>query len=98
VIVLSVVTLGALMTGLAYVLYFRLIADAGATSASMVTYLIPPVAVLLGAVLRDEPLGWNLLAGALVVLLGVALAEGRLRTVAGFRHLSPRTRSGAFPG
>lgn len=98
VIVLSVVTLGALMTGLAYVLYFRLIADAGATSASMVTYLIPPVAVLLGAVLRDEPLGWNLLAGALVVLLGVALAEGRLRTVAGFRHLSPRSRSGAFPG
>lgn len=74
----SVVLLGAVGTGLAYLLYYRLIADAGATSASMVTYLIPLVAVALGVVVLDEPIGWNVFAGAAVVIVGVAVAEGRL--------------------
>jgi drug/metabolite transporter (DMT)-like permease len=74
----SVVALGAVGTGLAYLLYYRLITDAGATTASMVTYLIPIVAVALGIVVRSEPVGWNLFAGAAVVILGVATAEGRL--------------------
>lgn len=75
----SVVALGAIHTGLAYQLYYRLIREAGATSASMVTYLLPVVAVVLGIGLRGEPLGWNVAAGTVVVLAGVALAEGRLR-------------------
>lgn len=74
----SVLTLGAVGTGLAYLLYYRLIADAGATSTSMVTYLIPVVAVTLGAVVLSEPVTWNLFAGAAVVIVGVAMAEGRL--------------------
>jgi drug/metabolite transporter (DMT)-like permease len=77
----SVVALGALGTGLAYLLYYRLIADAGATTASMVTYLIPIVAVVLGVIVLGEPVGWNLFVGAAVVILGVAVAEGRLRRV-----------------
>jgi drug/metabolite transporter (DMT)-like permease len=77
-VVASVLVLGAAGTGVAYLLYYRLIADAGATSASMVTYLVPVVAVLLGLVVLDEPLGWNLFAGAALVVLGVAVAEGRL--------------------
>ncbi|MEX2572085.1 MAG: DMT family transporter [Gemmatimonadota bacterium] len=74
----SIVTLGALGTGLAYPLYYRLIVEAGATTASLVTYLTPIMAVLLGAVVLGEPVTWNLFAGAAVVILGVATAEGRL--------------------
>ena len=77
-VVASATVLGAVGTGLAYLLFYRLISLAGATSASMVTYLIPIVAVILGAVVLAEPVGWNLYVGALVVVLGVMLAEGRL--------------------
>lgn len=78
----AVAVLGAIGTGIAYLLYYRLIADAGATSTSMVTYLIPIVAVTLGVIVLSEPVGWNLFAGAAVVILGVAIAEGRLDGVA----------------
>lgn len=79
----SVALLGAVGTGLAYLLNYRLIADIGATSASMVTYLIPIVAVILGVIVLDEPLTWNLFVGAAVVILGVMLAEGRLGSLGG---------------
>jgi drug/metabolite transporter (DMT)-like permease len=77
-VVASVLTLGVVGTGLAYLLYYALVHDEGATTASMVTYLIPIVAVVLGVVVRDEAVTWNTLAGAAVVIAGVALAEGRL--------------------
>lgn len=54
-------------TGLAYVINFELIARDGPTVASTVTYLFPVVSVLLGAVVLDERVGWNVLLGALVV-------------------------------
>jgi drug/metabolite transporter (DMT)-like permease len=77
-VVTSVVILGILGTGVAYVLDYRLIADEGASAASTVTYLLPIVAVLLGLVVLTEPVSWNLAVGAAVVLVGVALSEGRL--------------------
>src|SRR6266540_2734024 len=58
----------SLSTGAAYVLNYRLIADEGATVASTVTYLIPIVALLLGAIVLGEPLTWNLFIGAAIVL------------------------------
>lgn len=81
-VVLSVLALGALGTGIAFVLYHGLIRDIGATSASLVTFVVPVVAVALGVGVLGEPITWNLFAGAVVVVLGVALAEGRLRHVA----------------
>ncbi len=75
----SVILLGLLSTGLAYVLYFRLIGDVGATAASAVNYAVPVFAVLVGVVLLAEPVTWNLLVGGLTVILGVGYAEGRLR-------------------
>jgi drug/metabolite transporter (DMT)-like permease len=95
VVVASVLTLGAVGTGLAYLLYYRLITDVGATTASMVTYLIPIVAVVLGVVVLGEPVGWNLFAGAAVVILGVAIAEGRLPILRGGALQVPE--SGALP-
>jgi drug/metabolite transporter (DMT)-like permease len=82
----SVLALGALGTGFAFVLYHGLIRDIGATSASMVTFVIPVVAVAVGAVVLGEPVTWNLFVGATVVVLGVALAEGRLRQVRRLRR------------
>lgn len=78
-VVLSVLALGALGTGVAYLIFHGLIRDAGATSASMVTYLIPVVAVILGVVVLGEAVSWNLFVGAAVIIGGVALAENRLR-------------------
>lgn len=77
-VVAAMLALGVLSSGVAYVLNFRIVAAAGATTASSVTYLTPLVAALVGVSLLDEHLTWNQPAGALVVLAGVALAQGRL--------------------
>jgi drug/metabolite transporter (DMT)-like permease len=63
-------------TGLAYVLYFRLIARAGAANAMTVTLLVPGFAMLWGAMLLGEAVTPAMLAGAAVVLLGTALSTG----------------------
>jgi drug/metabolite transporter (DMT)-like permease len=81
-VIASVLVLGILGTGVAYVLNYRLIADEGAIAASTVTYLIPVVAVVLGALILNEPLTWHLLAGGVTVLVGVAVSEGRLSKTA----------------
>jgi len=75
----SIVLLGLLGTGLAYVIYFRLINDVGATTASAVNYVVPVTAVLIGAILLGESVTWNLVAGGLIVLAGMGYAEGRLK-------------------
>lgn len=71
----SVAVLGVLGTGFAYILNYRLLTDDGPTMASTVTYLIPVVAVLLGAVVLDEFLSLRALAGMVVVLAGVGLVR-----------------------
>ncbi|RQX08143.1 EamA family transporter [Micromonospora arida] len=75
-VVASVLTLGALGTGLAFVINMRNIRVAGASTASTVTYLIPIFAVLIGALALDERLNWHQPVGALIVLLGVAVSQG----------------------
>ncbi|MFW5417399.1 DMT family transporter [Nocardiopsis sp. CNT-189] len=77
--VLAVAALGVFGTGLAYVLQYRIIADAGATVASTVTYLVPVVAVAAGTLLLGERLSWNEPAGTVLILLGAALTQGVLR-------------------
>jgi drug/metabolite transporter (DMT)-like permease len=74
-VALSVVALGVLSTGIAYVLNYRLIQDEGPTAASMTNYLTPVVAVVLGVAVVDERLSWNLAVGTAVVLVGVWIAE-----------------------
>jgi drug/metabolite transporter (DMT)-like permease len=74
-VALSVVALGVLSTGIAYVLNYRLIQDEGPTAASMTNYLAPVVAVVLGVAFVDERLSRNLVVGTALVLLGVWIAE-----------------------
>ncbi|WP_231931707.1 DMT family transporter [Micromonospora echinospora] len=78
-VVASVLALGALGTGLAFVINMHNIRLVGASAASTVTYLIPVFAVLIGAVALDETPTWHQPVGALVVLLGVAVSQGLLR-------------------
>ncbi|GIF65208.1 transporter [Asanoa ishikariensis] len=72
----SILALGAVGTGLAFVLNMRNIQIVGATTASMVTYLIPIFAVVLGVLALDEHITWHQPVGALIVLVGVAVAQG----------------------
>jgi len=71
--------LGALGSGVAYVLNYAIIRRAGATTASTVTYLVPLFSTVLGVVVLGEALSWNQPVGAVVVLAGVAVAQGLLR-------------------
>lgn len=75
--ILSVLALAALCTALAYVLFFRIIVLAGPTSAMLVTLLIPPSAILLGAAVLGESLELHHLAGLAVIGLGLVLIDGR---------------------
>jgi drug/metabolite transporter (DMT)-like permease len=68
--------LSVLCTGLAYVMYFRLIAHAGASNAIAVTFLIPGFALLWDWLWLGEVPGLPMLAGCAVILLGTALATG----------------------
>lgn len=72
----AVVALGLLCTGVAYLLYFQLVADIGPAPALTVGFLIPVFGVLWGWLFLDEAVGWHTLAGALVVLAGTALVTG----------------------
>ena len=75
----ALVALGVVCTGVAYVLYFRLIEHAGPAKALAVTFLVPVFAVLYGTVLLGEALtGWMLGCGA-VIVLGTALSAGLLK-------------------
>jgi drug/metabolite transporter (DMT)-like permease len=95
-ILASVLLLGVFSTGAAAVLSYRLIQDEGAAAASTANYLAPIVAVALGVLVLDEPITWNLVVGAALVLAGVATSEGRLgraarrRRAPQFEHPSQR--------
>jgi drug/metabolite transporter (DMT)-like permease len=77
--VLSVLALGALGTGVAFLIQYGLVAEKGPTIGSMVTYLIPIVATAAGALLLGESLSWNEPVGAVVILVGAALTQRRPR-------------------
>lgn len=77
-VALSVTALGVLGTGLAYVWNTNVVAGWGATNASTVTYLTPIVGVALGIALLGEAISWNEPVGALIVVLGIAISQGRL--------------------
>jgi len=65
-------------TALGYVLYFRLIDSAGATNATLVTLLVPPIAILLGALFLGELLNGTQFLGFAFTALGLAVIDGRL--------------------
>lgn len=77
-VITGVVLLGALSSGFANILYFGLIRAAGASTASAVDYLVPIFAVVFGVLILGERLHASVLLGGVIVLIGMALSEGRL--------------------
>ncbi|MFC6159653.1 DMT family transporter [Kribbella jiaozuonensis] len=77
-VVLSVLALGALGSGLAFVLNMRNIRLIGASRSSMVTYLMPVFSILVGVIVLHEHITWYQPVGGLIVLLGVAVSQGVL--------------------
>jgi drug/metabolite transporter (DMT)-like permease len=75
----SLVLLGLLCTALAFLLFFRLIAEAGPARATAIAYVNPVVALALGVSLRGDPLTPLIVAGAILVLAGTFLATRRTR-------------------
>jgi len=72
----AAITLGVACTGIAYILYFRLIQHIGPARTISVTFLIPAFAILWGGWLLDEVITWQMLLGGAVILSGTALATG----------------------
>jgi drug/metabolite transporter (DMT)-like permease len=85
----AIVAVGVLCTAVAYILYFRLIEQAGPSKTLTVTFLVPLFALLYGAILLGESItGWMVVCG-LVILCGVALSSGLISWP---RPRSPRSR------
>jgi len=74
----AIVALALFCTAFGYVLYFRLIDSSGATNALLVTLLVPPVAILLGALFLGESLAAQDFIGLGLIALGLAAIDGRL--------------------
>lgn len=75
----ALIALGVFCTGIAYALYFRLIARIGPTKTMAVTFLIPAFAILWGVLFLAESVTWVMLGGCVVILVGTALATQIIR-------------------
>jgi drug/metabolite transporter (DMT)-like permease len=85
----SVAALGILGTALALLFFYRMLASYGATRASLVTYLLPPTALVYGALILDESITLNAVLGLVLILAGVALGSGFIRLTR--REAAPAT-------
>jgi drug/metabolite transporter (DMT)-like permease len=76
----SLLAIALVNTALAYVVYYRMVATVGVTYISLVTFLIPVIALMLGAVFLGESMTLSALAGMAIIALGLASADERLAT------------------
>ena len=81
---------GFVGTAIAYLLFFALIQRAGANYATLVTYLVPPIALAYGAIFLGESFGWPAFAALALILVGVALATGSVRVASMARRTTSR--------
>ncbi|HEY0489745.1 MAG TPA: DMT family transporter [Telluria sp.] len=89
----AALALGVLCSGIAYILYFKLIQDVGPTSALTVTFLNPLFGILWGALFLGEVVGWHTILGAAIVITGTALVTG-FRPAFMARALAPLSAKG----
>jgi drug/metabolite transporter (DMT)-like permease len=74
----SQLALALLCTAVAYILFFTILKRAGSTNISLVTFLVPISAIILGAVLLNEQITLNHILGMAVIGIGLALIDGRI--------------------
>lgn len=92
---LAILGAALLSTALAYIVYFRILASAGAVNLLLVTFLIPPSAILLGVFLLGERLEMTDFAGMALIGLGLAAIDGRLAAL--LPHLRARAAERGAP-
>ncbi|MFZ5790634.1 MAG: DMT family transporter [Pseudomonadota bacterium] len=85
--------LAFLSTALAYLIFFRILAGAGAVNVALVTLLVPASALLLGAAVFGERLDARQIAGMATILAGLVVIDGRLPAAAAARLRGGRNRS-----
>ncbi|RCS25173.1 DMT family transporter [Phyllobacterium salinisoli] len=85
-VVAAMIGLALLSTALAYILYFRILATAGATNLALVTFLIPVSAILLGVLMLGEKLESRHVVGMGLIAIGLAAVDGRI-----WRMLKPKS-------
>ena len=78
---LAIIALGAFGSGVAYLLYYKILNVVGSAIASSVTYITPIIAVILGFSLLGEQLHWYEPVGGLIVILGAAISQGSILTL-----------------
>ncbi|MEU7045551.1 DMT family transporter [Streptomyces varsoviensis] len=76
---LAIAALGALGTGVAFLMQYELVTEVGPTTAMLVTYFTPVIATIAGVTLLGERLTWNTPIGAVIVLAGAALTQSKRR-------------------
>jgi drug/metabolite transporter (DMT)-like permease len=81
--VLAMLTLGILGSGFAYIWNFKIMEAAGSAIASTVTYVTPVVAVIVGIIFLGEGVTWYEPVGGLIVLLGAAISQNRIKLLNG---------------
>jgi len=86
----AIAALALFCTAFGYVLYFRLIATSGATNALLVTLLVPPVAILLGALFLNETLAPQDFLGLALIALGLAAIDGRMLSLFAAKRPLPK--------
>ncbi|MEA3054872.1 MAG: hypothetical protein QOD30_304 [Actinomycetota bacterium] len=76
--VLAVALLGFVGTGAAYLIYYRSLADLGPTTTSLVTYMVPVIAVAVGVAVLDESFHARVVLGGAMIVVGIALVQQRI--------------------
>lgn len=89
----AIVAIALISTALAYIIFFRILASAGATNLMLVTFLIPVSAILLGWLFLGEILAPQHFIGMATIVAGLVLIDGRLQ-----RRFIARSVSGSLPG
>ena len=101
-VIASLLVLGLICTALAYLIFFALVAEVGASRGTVITYVNPAVSVLLGVTLLGEPLNAAIIVGFLLIILGSWLSTGGvlppLRDLLQTRRLQQTGRDGPISG
>lgn len=84
--IISLLGISILCTAYAYVLFFKILSNAGATNVSLVTFLVPISAIILGILWLGETLTTSNIIGMILIIIGLALVDGRILKMAGSRR------------
>jgi drug/metabolite transporter (DMT)-like permease len=91
--IIALLLLTLLSTALPFVIFYRLVEKTSATNLSLVTYMVPVVATILGIVVLHEQPGWNVYLSLVLIVLGVMTVNGMFRVIDRHRFMSMAAKS-----